>query len=145
MFFIGYRWCNQNCEYIREFSKKFETALIVYRYSGAWGKLIHKKNLNSNISWQCLFQLLITYPLCMLGSLIHETAMQRFHQLLQVHVILNTVFYYFGNLPKKGSDEESEPCCRQCCGSGSRIRSGSGIGLSGYQDLGSSTHILRAY
>ncbi len=30
-----------SCEYLREFSKKFETALMVY--SGAWGKLIHKK------------------------------------------------------------------------------------------------------
>jgi hypothetical protein len=29
-------------EYLREFSKKLETALIVY--SGAWGKLIHEKN-----------------------------------------------------------------------------------------------------
>jgi hypothetical protein len=27
---------------LREFSKKFETALMVY--SGAWGKLIHEKN-----------------------------------------------------------------------------------------------------
>jgi hypothetical protein len=30
-----------SCEYLREFSKKFETALLVY--SGAWGKLIHEK------------------------------------------------------------------------------------------------------
>jgi hypothetical protein len=29
------------CEHLREFSKKFETALMVY--SGAWGKLIHEK------------------------------------------------------------------------------------------------------
>jgi hypothetical protein len=26
------------------------------RYSGAWGKLIHEKNLNSNISWHCPFK-----------------------------------------------------------------------------------------
>jgi len=32
-----------NCEYLREFSKKFETVLI--GYSGAGGKLIHEKNL----------------------------------------------------------------------------------------------------
>jgi hypothetical protein len=32
---------------------KFKTALI--GYSGAWGKLIHEKNLKSKISWQCLF------------------------------------------------------------------------------------------
>jgi hypothetical protein len=30
-----------SCEYLRKFSKKFETALLVY--SGAWGKLIHEK------------------------------------------------------------------------------------------------------
>jgi hypothetical protein len=30
-----------SCEYLREFSKKIETALLVY--SGAWGKLIHEK------------------------------------------------------------------------------------------------------
>jgi hypothetical protein len=31
-----------SCEYLREFSKKFETALMVN--SGASGKLIHEKN-----------------------------------------------------------------------------------------------------
>jgi hypothetical protein len=31
-----------SCEYLCEFSKKFETALTVF--SGAWGKLIHEKN-----------------------------------------------------------------------------------------------------
>jgi hypothetical protein len=35
------RWCTLSCQYLREFSKKFETALMVY--SGAWGKLIHEK------------------------------------------------------------------------------------------------------
>jgi hypothetical protein len=35
-------WCTLSCEYLREFSKKFETALMVY--SGAWGKWIHEKN-----------------------------------------------------------------------------------------------------
>ncbi len=35
------RWCTLNCEYLREFSKKIETALMVY--SRAWGKLIHEK------------------------------------------------------------------------------------------------------
>jgi hypothetical protein len=30
-----------SCEYLSEFSKKFETTLLVY--SGAWGKLIHEK------------------------------------------------------------------------------------------------------
>jgi hypothetical protein len=30
-----------SCEYLREFSEKFETTLMVY--SRAWGKLIHEK------------------------------------------------------------------------------------------------------
>jgi hypothetical protein len=37
-----YRWSTLSCKYLREFSRKFETALMVY--SGAWGKLIHEKN-----------------------------------------------------------------------------------------------------
>ncbi len=37
-----YRWSTLSCEYLREFSKKLEMALIVY--SGPWGKLIHEKN-----------------------------------------------------------------------------------------------------
>jgi hypothetical protein len=37
-----------SCEYLREFSKKFETFLMLY--SGAWGKLIHEKNQKSKIS-----------------------------------------------------------------------------------------------
>ncbi len=36
-----------SCEYLREFSKKFETALM--EYSGAWGKLIHEENQKSNL------------------------------------------------------------------------------------------------
>ncbi len=39
---LRHRWCTLSCEYLREFSKKFETALILY--SGAWEKLIHEKN-----------------------------------------------------------------------------------------------------
>jgi hypothetical protein len=43
-----------SCEYLRKFLKTFETALMVY--SGAWGKLIHEKNLTSKkISWHCPF------------------------------------------------------------------------------------------
>ncbi len=34
-------WCTLTCEYLREFSKKFETVLM--GHSGAEGKLIHKK------------------------------------------------------------------------------------------------------
>jgi hypothetical protein len=41
--------------YLREFSKKFEMAVMVY--SGAWGKLIHEKNQKSKISLHCPFKL----------------------------------------------------------------------------------------
>jgi hypothetical protein len=37
-----------SCEYLREFSKKIETTLMVY--SGVWGKVIHEKNQKSKIS-----------------------------------------------------------------------------------------------
>ncbi len=47
------RWSTLSCEYLREFSGKFETALMVY--SGAWGKLIHEKSQKSKISWHCPF------------------------------------------------------------------------------------------
>jgi hypothetical protein len=43
-----------SCEYLRKFSKKFETTLMVY--SGAWGKLIYEKNQKSKISWHCPFK-----------------------------------------------------------------------------------------
>ncbi len=39
---------NLELQYLREFSKKFETALIVY--SGAGWKLIHEKNQKQKIS-----------------------------------------------------------------------------------------------
>ncbi len=42
-----------SCEYLRDFTKKIETALMVY--SGAWGKLIHE-NQKSKISWHCPFE-----------------------------------------------------------------------------------------
>ncbi len=42
------RWQTLSCEYLREFSKKFETTLMVY--SGAWGKLFHEKKQKSKIS-----------------------------------------------------------------------------------------------
>ncbi len=45
------RWCTLSCEYLREFSKKFETALL--DYSWAWGKLIHENNWMNKISWHC--------------------------------------------------------------------------------------------
>jgi hypothetical protein len=36
-----HRWCTLSREYLREFSKKFEMASMVY--SDAWGKLIYEK------------------------------------------------------------------------------------------------------
>jgi hypothetical protein len=42
------------CEYLREFSKKFEMTLLLF--SGAWGKVIHEKNLKQKISWHCPFK-----------------------------------------------------------------------------------------
>jgi hypothetical protein len=38
-------WCTLSCEYLREFLKKFETALVLQ--SGGLGKLIHVENLKS--------------------------------------------------------------------------------------------------
>jgi hypothetical protein len=40
-------------EYLRGFSKKFETELLVP--SGVWGKIIHEKNLKQKNSWHCPF------------------------------------------------------------------------------------------
>ncbi len=53
IFLIEDRWCTLNLKYLREFSKKFETSLMVY---SAWGKLIHEKNQKSKISWDCSFK-----------------------------------------------------------------------------------------
>jgi hypothetical protein len=36
------------CEYLREFSEKFETIQMLF--SGAWGKVIHEKTLKQKIS-----------------------------------------------------------------------------------------------
>ncbi len=49
-----HRWSTLICEYLREFSKKFETILM--GYSGAGGKLIHEKNQEQKISWHCPFK-----------------------------------------------------------------------------------------
>ncbi len=48
-----HRWCTLTWEYLREFSKKFE--MIQMLLSGAWGKVIHEKNLKQKISWHCPF------------------------------------------------------------------------------------------
>ncbi len=49
-----HRWCTFSREYLREFSKKFEMAVMLY--SHAWGKLIHEKKQKSKISWHCPFK-----------------------------------------------------------------------------------------
>ncbi len=43
-----HRWCTLTCEYLREFSKKFEMTLG--RFSGAWGKVIHEKTWSKKSS-----------------------------------------------------------------------------------------------
>jgi hypothetical protein len=45
---ICHRWQTLSCENLREFSKKFETALLVN--SEAWGKLVQEKNQKQKIS-----------------------------------------------------------------------------------------------
>ncbi len=50
------RWCTLSCEYLREFSNKFEIIIILMGYSRAGGKLIHEKNLKSKILWHCPFK-----------------------------------------------------------------------------------------
>ncbi len=67
-----------SCEYLREFSKKIEAALM--GYSGAWGKLIHEKNLKSKISWHCHFnnmRLTASYHLA-LSFIQEETASHQY-------------------------------------------------------------------
>ncbi len=44
-----HRWSTLSCEYLREFWKKFE--MVLMGYSGAGGKLIHKKNQKRKISY----------------------------------------------------------------------------------------------
>ncbi len=51
-----HRWQTLSCEYLRQFSKKFETVLL--EYSGAGGKLIHEKNQKQKILWHCPFKVL---------------------------------------------------------------------------------------
>ncbi len=59
-FLFATGWCSLCCDYLHEFSKKFETILM--GYSGAGGKLIHEKNLKSKISWHCPFKMWVEQP-----------------------------------------------------------------------------------
>jgi hypothetical protein len=54
-----YRWCTLTCEYLREFAKNFEMALMLF--SGAWTKMIHERNLKQKVSWHCPFKYNIYY------------------------------------------------------------------------------------
>jgi hypothetical protein len=54
-----HRWCTLNCEYLREFSKKFEMALMVY--SEPWEKLIHEKKQKLKIPGHCPFKVRIVF------------------------------------------------------------------------------------
>ncbi len=56
------RWCTLTCEYLREFSKKYIERILML-LSGAWGKVIHEKNLKQKISWHCPFKTNITLTL----------------------------------------------------------------------------------
>ncbi len=51
---LWHRWQTLSCEYLRKFSKKFET--VFSEYSGAGGKLIDEKNQKQKISWHCPFK-----------------------------------------------------------------------------------------
>ncbi len=53
-----HRWSTLSCEYLREFSKKFE--MVPLDYSGAGGKLIDVKNQKQKISWHCPFTSLLS-------------------------------------------------------------------------------------
>jgi hypothetical protein len=41
-------WCSLICKYLCDFQKKIEITLVLF--SGAWGKMIHEKNLKQKIS-----------------------------------------------------------------------------------------------
>ncbi len=64
-----HRWCTLSHEYLREFSKKFEMAVIVY--SDAWGKLIHEKNQQSKISWHCPFKCIVNSEMYMNNTIFY--------------------------------------------------------------------------
>ncbi len=48
-----YRWCTFTCKYLCEFLKKIVMNQMLF--SGAWGKMIHEKNLKQKISSHCSF------------------------------------------------------------------------------------------
>jgi hypothetical protein len=44
---VLYRWCTLTCEYFCKLLKKIKMTLALF--SGAWGKIIHEKNLKQKI------------------------------------------------------------------------------------------------
>ncbi len=50
-------WCTLTCEYLREFSEKFEMILMLL--SGAWGKVIHEKNMKQKLVTLSLWDFLL--------------------------------------------------------------------------------------
>ncbi len=74
-----HRWCTLTCEYLHEFSKKFEMTLVLF--SGAWGKVIHEKNPKQKISWHC--------PLSKILYIVQTWIFYcfLFHMLSHVHVL----------------------------------------------------------
>ncbi len=57
-----HRWCTLTCEYLREFSRKFEMTLMLF--SGAWGNVIHEKNLKKKSRDNLPLILQFKFPLC---------------------------------------------------------------------------------
>ncbi len=74
-----HRWSTLSYKYLCDFWKKFE--MILMGYSGAGGKLIHKKTQKQKISWHCPFKWKIlldfrislgtkkTYSICKHGNI----------------------------------------------------------------------------
>jgi hypothetical protein len=59
---------NSNFYQIKNSAKQTCSQLLdsfaIIGYTGAWGKLIHEKNLKSKISWQCPFNFLLHVKIC---------------------------------------------------------------------------------
>jgi hypothetical protein len=95
---------NLSWQYLREFSKTFESVLM--GYSGAGGKLIHEKNQKSKISRHCPFNVasawLVPIPVAhFLFQLLHITAMaindstEKKLKLCQIYDWIKSKFPYY--------------------------------------------------
>ncbi len=79
-----------SCEYLREFSKKLETALMVY--SEAWGKLIQEKNQKQKISRHYPFKRLLGYVGSLLDSGVLLASVMLLASLLALSSLLLMLF-----------------------------------------------------